>query len=91
MNVLQVLIDELGLLLVGWIGIVLRPRQLGNHYTFLHFGHDIEVLSVVNERIFSSILSLAQDREAHVSFAHPRVNFIPIQKLLVHNCLDSLL
>lgn len=87
----QVLVDEFVLLVLGGIGIVFGSSQLLYLGALVHLGHNMQVLPIIKKWVLSSVHSFLLNGKPHVGLAQPRIDFVPVEKLLVNDCLHSCL
>ena len=64
--------------LVGLVSVGRFTRKLGDHDTFLHFRHSVEIDTIVNEGELTGIQHLGLEGHAHVSLTEARVDFFPV-------------
>lgn len=70
--------------------VMLSLMQTLDFDTFLHLSHQRQVRAVVDKGVICSVHGFALDGDAHVGFAQPRVDFLPVEVLLVNHCFYAL-
>lgn len=77
-------------LLIRLVSVSGHTAQLGDFNTLFTLGHKVQINAIVDEWMFSCIDHLHVKSHAHVRLTEPRIDFLPVQVLLIDNGFDSL-